>query len=226
MPIQIDNLIQSRRKTISLIIQRDGSLMVRAPLRMSAGHIQEFVQDHEYWIRKKQAQAKASPPPPKKEFKGEENFLLLGIEFPLSIVMHQRSPLTFNGTRFLLSNSKLANARQVFINWYKAKALAQISERAVFHAKRNHLEYGKIRITSARTRWGSCSSTGTLSFTWRLVMAPMEVIDYVIVHELAHTQIKNHSRKFWQRVAEIMPGYKQHVAWLKINGRSLTLGDD
>jgi predicted metal-dependent hydrolase len=101
-----------------------------------------------------------------------------------------------------------------------------ISERVAYHAKKNKFAYRKIRISSARTRWGSCSTNGTLSFTWRLVLAPSEVIDYVVVHELAHTQIKNHSPKFWRRVVEIMPEFKRYITWLKKNGRFLTLGDD
>lgn len=226
MPIPIDHLIHSRRKTVALIIQRDGSLTVRAPMRMSDVHIQEFVQNHTEWIRKKQAQVQASPPPPKKHYGDGETFLYQGKEVPLTIVALQRSALTFSGDKFHLANSNLLKARQVFIRWYKVQALVVISERVAFHAEKSKITYRKIRISSARTRWGSCSSNGTLSFTWRLVLAPPEVIDYVVVHELAHTQIRNHSRNFWHRVAEIIPEYKRYVAWLKKNGRFLTLGDD
>ncbi len=226
MPIPIDHLIHSRRKTIALIVQRDGTLTVRAPLRMSAVHIREFVQNHAEWIREKQAQAKAAPPPLKKHYVDGETFLFLGKEVPLTIVARQRPALTFSGTKFHLANSRLPKARQVFIRWYKAQALTVISERVAFHADKNQFTWRKIRISSARTRWGSCSTNGTLSFTWRLVLAPPEVIDYVVVHELAHTQIRNHSPKFWRRVAEIMPEFKRHVSWLKKNGRTLTLGDD
>ena len=226
MPISIDHLVHSRRKTVALIIQRDGTLTVRAPLRMPAIHIQEFVQNHAEWIREKQAQAQASPPPPKKHYVDGETFLFLGKAYPLTIVARQRSALTFSGDKFHLANSNLPKARQVFIRWYKAQALRIISERVAFHAEKNKFTCRKIRISSARTRWGSCSTNGTLSFTWRLVLALPEVIDYVVVHELAHTQIRNHSPNFWHRVAEIMPKYKRYVSWLKKNGRFLTLGDD
>jgi hypothetical protein len=85
------------------------------------------------------------------------------------------------------------------------------------------LVYASLRITSARRRWGSCGPKGTLNFSWRLVMAPPPVIDYVIVHELAHLEIRNHSRLFWERVARWSPDYKQQQAWLKANGRLLSL---
>jgi predicted metal-dependent hydrolase len=226
MPIPIDQLIHSRRKTIALIVQRDGSLTVRAPLRMSNTHIQEFVQNHAEWIREKKAQAKSFPPPPEMHYVDGELFLYLGKQYPLTIVAHQRPALTLSGDRFHLANSNRPKARQAFIRWYKTQALKVVSERVAFHAKQNQFTYRKIRISSARTRWGSCSSNGTLSFTWRLVLAPPEVINYVVVHELTHTQIKNHSPNFWHRVAEIMPDFKRYVSWLKKNGRFLTLGDD
>ena len=78
----------------------------------------------------------------------------------------------------------------------------------------------RIRITGARTRWGSCAGE-RLNFTYRLAMAPLEVIDYVIVHELVHIEVKNHSKTFWKRVEKIMPGYKRRRRWLKENGYSL-----
>ncbi len=90
-------------------------------------------------------------------------------------------------------------------------------------AAQHGFEYQRIRITSARTRWGSCSSRGTLSFTWRLVMASEDVIDYVIVHELVHLRIHNHSREFWTQVGLLMPDYKEKRLWLKKNASVLTL---
>jgi predicted metal-dependent hydrolase len=80
-----------------------------------------------------------------------------------------------------------------------------------------------IKITEARKRWGSCGSKGTLNFSWRLIMAPMEVIDYVIVHELAHIGQLNHSPTYWRKVAEILPDYKKREKWLKENGGLLSI---
>ena len=200
--------------------------MVRAPLRMSMIHIQEFVQNHARWIREKQSKIKSSPSPQRKQYISGETFLYLGQEYQLAVVEHQRHALTFMGSRFHLANSHIPKGKEAFVRWYKARALAVISERVSFHANQNHFKYQKIRISSARTRWGSCSSNGTLSFTWRLVMASLEVIDYVVIHELVHTRIKNHSPKFWHLVADVLPEYKQYVFWLKKNGQFLTLGDD
>jgi predicted metal-dependent hydrolase len=225
MSIPIDHLIHSRRKTVALIVKRDGTLTVRAPLRMPETAIRAFVQSHAGWILEKQAQAKAAPPPPQKRYADGETFLYQGKEYPLTIVPSQRPAVVLERAAFRLTRSALPKAQAAFTRWYKQQALVVLTARVETLAKQFGFRYGKIRISSARTRWGSCSSNGTLSFTWRLVMAPPEVIDYVVMHELVHTQVRNHSPKFWNRLSGVMPDYKRHVAWLKKNGRLLTLGE-
>jgi predicted metal-dependent hydrolase len=223
MSIHIDQIIHSKRKTVSLIIQSDGKLTVRAPLRMSEVHILEFVQNHADWIRKHQAQIIAHPPSPAKQYIDGELFLFLGKEYPLTISSHRRPLVSFSGQKFLLEKSQFPNARRLFTIWYKAQSRRVISQRVAYFSKQNKFSYKKIRISSARTRWGSCSSNGTLSFTWKLIMAPPEIIDYVVIHELVHTQIKNHSKKFWGKLGEILVDYKAQVQWLKQNGKNLHL---
>jgi predicted metal-dependent hydrolase len=223
MSISIDKLIHSRRKTISLTILLDGKLTVRAPLRMSEVQILDFVRTHEEWIRKNQARIKSYPSPPIKHFIDGELFFYLGVEYPLAVVSHQRPALILSNSGFKLAYSNLPKARQTFNNWYKTQARIVISKQVVLLARQNRFTLTKISISSARTRWGSCSTNGTLSFTWRLVMAPPEIVDYVVLHELVHTQIKNHSKSFWRKMGEISPNYKMHVRWLKQNGKYLTL---
>jgi predicted metal-dependent hydrolase len=221
--IRIDKLLRSSRRTIALIIQPDGTLLVRAPLRVPDDIINDFVEDHANWIHRKKLQIQSVPTLQKKEYREGELFLFVGIKYPLHIQEKNRVKLTLLEERFQISRFQLPSARDLFINWYKVEARKVISNRVKLQAQENGFSWHKLRISSARTRWGSCSSRGSLSFTWRLVMAPLDVIDYVVVHELVHTRIKNHSPAFWQRVAEIMPDYKKHVNWLKKNGRTLSL---
>ncbi|MEW6094423.1 MAG: SprT family zinc-dependent metalloprotease [Chloroflexota bacterium] len=223
MPLIIDHLIRSRRKTIALVVERDGRLTVRAPLGMPEAHIREFVEKHTDWVAKHQKRAQKHAPPPPKQFTDGETFLYQGQVYPLTIIPPQRLALTFDGAAFRLAKSALPKAKEAFVRWYKKQAMEAFAQRAGLLAKRHGFTYQKIRISSARTRWGSCSSRGILSFTYRLLMAPPEVADYVIVHELVHTKIKNHSKSFWRRVGEIMPEYKMHVRWLRQNGKYLTL---
>jgi len=222
-PIPIDKIIHSARRTISLIIQPNGTLTVRAPLRMPVRSIREFVEDHADWIHRKQEQIQTAPSPKKKDYHDGELFLFLGKEYPLHILVPSRTRLVLKEDAFQISRAHLPEAREAFIRWYKLRAREVIAERLALHARQNGLYWQRLRISSARTRWGSCAARGNLSFSWRLVLAPMEVIDYVVVHELVHTRIKNHSPAFWKKVAELMPDYKQHVAWLKENGQSLSL---
>jgi hypothetical protein len=122
-----------------------------------------------------------------------------------------------------LPKSALPQAREHFTAWYKLQARQLIEERVRYFAARFGLHYSRVRITSARTRWGSCSSRGTLSFTWRLVMAPPAAIDYVVVHELAHLLVRNHSPAFWRKLEELLPDYRPPQQWLKQNGHLLIL---
>ena len=126
-------------------------------------------------------------------------------------------------TSFLLARAALPYAEDVFTAWYKKQARQVITERVEKYAELYGYVYKRIRITSARTRWGSCSSKGSLNFPWRLVMAPMHIIDYVVIHELVHIKEQNHSKVYWNKVEQIMPDYKERRAWLNDYGHLLNL---
>ena len=222
--IQIDELIRSSRRSIALIVTADGKVVVRAPKRATRAEIFAFVNEKADWIRAKQAEAKnwraerAAP-----QFISGETFLYLGKRCPLDIVTRPGMTLALVDGHFQLSAQAQPHALELFTAWYKLQARRILNERVSFYASQHHLSYNKLRISSARTRWGSCSSKGTLSFSWRLAMAPLEVIDYVVVHELAHTLQPNHSDKFWQQVAAILPEFAGCRQWLKQNSHKLTL---
>ncbi len=218
----IDQLIRSKRKTVAIIVQRDGKVIVRAPLKASERQIRQFVESKTGWIAEKKIQMQEQTPALQKKFTAGERFPYLGQEYALSVVSGPRAGLRFEGG-FSLNQNSQSEAALLFEKWYKAAARKILTERARLYAQKFGLKYQKIRISSARTRWGSCSSRGTLSFTWRLVMAPLEVVDYVVVHELAHLRVQNHSAAFWVEVAKMMPDFKPRRDWLKKNGRFLTL---
>ena len=218
--MKIDQLIRSRRKTIALIVEQDGRLVVRAPLRASLRRILEVVEQKSGWIKVKQKQAKAANPA--RQFVNGESFWYLGKTYKLEIVRKAASPLQLDG-RFYLAQARQPKAAAVFTGWYKEQARQVIPERVRWYAEKIGFTYQQVKITSARRRWGSCSPRGTLCFTWRLVMAPLPVIDYVVAHELAHLLEKSHSRRFWAQVQTILPDYKACRDWLKVNGSMLSL---
>lgn len=103
----------------------------------------------------------------------------------------------------------------------RARVRALVTALAEEEAPRIGVRYERIRIAGQRTRWGSCSARGTLSFNWRLALAPLEVTDYVVVHELCHLRQRNHSRAFWALVEQHRPGYRAPRAWLREHGSEL-----
>ena len=222
MQIQIDKLIRSKRKTIALIIERDGSLIVRAPMRASHVLIEQFLQQKTDWITRTREKLKSIEPTSARRYVDDETFLFLGSSFDLELVGPQRPPLQFDGG-FTFSLAAQKNGEQFFTRWYKERAEEVIAKRVQEYARQYGFAPKQVKITSAKTRWGSCSPNGTLNFTWRLVMAPLDVIDYVVVHELAHLRVKNHSGKFWKVVESMDPEYRKKRKWLRENGEKLNL---
>jgi hypothetical protein len=220
MTVEINRIVRSKRKTLALIVKPDGTLLVRAPLRTSETSIRAFVEKNRLWIEKKQATALAAPPPSPRQYGPGEMFPYLGSRYPLEIVQGQKKSLVLEDI-FRLAEAAQSYADQAFERWYREQARQVLNERVRFYASQHGFEYKKIGITSARTRWGSCSTSGSLNFSWRLIMAPLEIVDYVVVHELVHTVVHNHSRQFWQRVEMILPDYKERRMWLRKNGQPL-----
>ena len=106
---------------------------------------------------------------------------------------------------------------------YRKAAREYFPKRVSHYAHMLGVTYGKISIRDQKTRWGSCSSEGNLSFNWRLILAPPDVLDYVVIHELCHRKEMNHSKEFWALVESLMPDYKERRKWLRENGKNLTL---
>lgn len=221
--MEIKKIIRSKRKTISLQVSDEATLIVRAPFKVSEEIINRVILKHSNWIEKKKKEMQLRDIKfSKKEFVNGEGFLYLGNYYRLRLVENQEISLNFkNG--FYLSKEYLANAEEIFIDWYKGRAYEKISERVKLYAQKRGFKYNKINITNAQKRWGSCSCRNNLNFSWRLVMAPLPVIDYVIVHELVHLDEKNHSKTFWNKVKMLITDYKKHQEWLKRNGHLLRL---
>lgn len=113
--------------------------------------------------------------------------------------------------------------REALQKRYREAAKEYIPKRVEFYKQFVTGDYSRITIRDQKTRWGSCSASGTLSFSWRLMLAPPTILDYVVVHELCHFEHMNHSREFWQAVENILPDYKQRRDWLKEHGAELML---
>lgn len=212
--VKIHRIIRSKRKTVALVINPDAALIVRAPRYLPLDYIQQLVSKKSYWIKRKIDEIQSRPKEKAKEYIDGEEFLYLGRTYRLKIVDDQEVSV---GEYLYLPRRMLFSAVENLKDWYKDKAKLAIEERAAWYAKQAGVEYKSIRITDAVKRLGSCSHKGSLNFSWRLILAPIQVIDYVVVHELVHLIEFNHSQRFWQKVRAIFPEHAQAKKWIKDN---------
>jgi len=222
--IGIDSIIRSHRKTFTLEVSDDAKLTIRAPHRATLEEIQNLVRRKRAWIIKtRQRVLERRRTLQSKHFREGEKFLFLGKAYPIHFQPGVRTPLIFRENKFILNKESGQNTRELFIKWYKQQARKIIGQKANTLAQQKGFRFTKVRITSAEKRWGSCSQGASLNFSWRLILAPTEIIDYVILHELSHLRHQNHSRKFWDTVASVCPEYPNRRKWLKENGYTLSL---
>jgi predicted metal-dependent hydrolase len=222
--IKPDRIIRSKRKTIALVVTPDAQLIVRAPNETSMEYIDWLIEKKKLWIKQKIAHVKKlNETHQKKQYLDGEGFLYLGKWLRLRIKKEQEQPLVYDGEYLFIVESNLPNADYLITNWYKEMSRRVLTERVDWFVKCYGFNYTRITITDAQKRWGSCGHNNTLNFSWRLVIAPMEVIDYVVIHELCHTTEKNHSDNFWVKVKTILPNYKNSIKWLEQNQRVMDI---
>jgi len=215
-------LIRSRRKTIAICIGRDGEVVVRAPLKADRRRIDAFVHEKQGWIEEKST-LMAENAAARREFRIAPGSALpfLGKEYPVL----PGEQVAFDGKSFFLPDGDFETLKPQIIRLYQSIAVKVISERMNDYVRQTGLTPSGVRIGSANTRWGSCSGKNRLSFSWKLILAPLEQVDYVIVQELAHTREHNHSQRFWKLVAQILPDYQLRQKKLKAVARELQKQD-
>ncbi|MCX6761672.1 MAG: SprT family zinc-dependent metalloprotease [Candidatus Moranbacteria bacterium] len=220
--IPISKIIRSKRKNIALVISHDATLVVRAPMRTSLSYIEKLVEEKFAWIERKMREFEKRPKADKKTFSEGEEFLYLGKKYKLELTDGLEIETT-EDFELLFPKVFLWRAKARMHDWYKKQALKEITERTKVISEKLNLRYCSLKISNAKTNWGSCGPKNSLNFNWRLIMAPESVMDYVIIHELMHIIEKNHSARFWNKVAVVMPEYKSARKWLRENSKVLTL---
>ena len=213
--IEPSEIIRSSRKTLAITIDSFGRLIVRAPLRCSEQRINAFLQEKEGWIVRKIAERKGAGIELPSENPHGYSFMLLGTT--CKILLADTPKVCYdkeNGVVYLPAK----NPKERLVKWLKDNAKRIFTQVAFDTAKRMGVTYQSVGVTSARGRWGSCSGKNAIHFSFRLIYAPKEVIEYVVVHELAHTRHHDHSKAFWEEVAKFVPDWKQKRAWLKAHG--------
>lgn len=213
-------LRRSPRKTIGLTIDQ-GGLRVGAPSRARLGDIENLIRQHGQWVLDKLAAWRERPPPATREITDGTVVSVLGE--PLTVIFTEigRHRWQFAPGLIYLRPGAAADAGQLLEMALRDKARAVFAERLAHHAPRLGVAPPPLRLSSARTRWGSCSQHGGISLNWRLILMPLAIVDYVVCHELAHLREMNHSPRFWSVVEELCPDWPARRRELRLLGRQI-----
>jgi predicted metal-dependent hydrolase len=209
------SIVRSRRKTAAIHILPAGTVEVRAPLKMPKDDIDRFVCAKEKWIREKLLMVKERASS-KAAFHLDygDKLLVMGKEYPITI--RPGSRIGFDGTQvYMPPDMNDTQIKDACVKIYKLIAKQFLSAKTHTFAAQMGVAPSGIKINSAKTRWGSCSTKKSINYSWRLMMAEENVIDFVVVHELAHIKEMNHSARFWAIVEGVLPDYKGRQLLLK-----------
>ena len=214
----------TRRKTVELIVDRGGELRISAPPKVGKAWLEKFVREKRFWLYTKLAEKEALlHPVVEKQFVTGEGFPYLGRSYRLLLVDRQDEPLKLKAGRFCLGRTQAKHGRKTFTAWYASRAQEWLRRRVRDWTARMAVEPKKIEVRDLGFRWGSCSKSGTINFHWAAILLPPSIVDYVIVHELAHLHEPNHTTAFWQRVRRAMPDCDDRRTWLAERGGELVV---
>ena len=206
---------RSNRRTVALHIQPDATVLVKAPNRMPQRQIDSFIEEHKEWIAKRLAVVEERL----KHRRNEDEYFFLGKTLKLTPGNYKE--IAVKEDKLLFPVALMFRKEKELTAWYRKQAKNIISEQVKSYALQMKAEYKEITFSDTKSQWGRCTHDNRLQFSWRLVMAPMLVINYVIIHELSHTFEKNHTQMFWMKVRNFNPSYRQQIKWLKEHGASL-----
>lgn len=222
--LRVDDLLftirrSTRRRTMQITVERSGALILSAPPDVDESQLRAFVLEKRFWIYTKLAEKdRLQRQVPRKEFVGGEGFLYLGRSHRLKLVDEQDAPLKLVNGRFALRRDALPAAREHFIRWYSERARAWLSGRVAEYQSRMEVAPAGVKVQDLGYRWGSCGKGDWLYFHWKSILLPARIVEYVVVHEIAHLHEPHHTPAFWLRVERAMPDFAQRKTWLAEHG--------
>ena len=213
----------NKRKKLAITVERDRRVVVQAPADVSDESIERVVREKRQWIYEKtghRQKYEALPHPPGKELVTGESALYLGRDYRIELVAGDGKEVRLN-RHFLVPSSRAGQRKGAMRDWYVARARKLLLPRVARHARQLGVNFRQAKIVDSRYRWGSCTVKDNVNLNWRLIKAPMFVIDYVIVHELAHLIEANHTPRFWNIVRTQVPTTEKAKSWLREHGQLL-----
>jgi predicted metal-dependent hydrolase len=222
-------VVRSRRSTADIVVERDGKVVVRAPVTFPDERIEDIVEAKRYWIFKTLAEWRdLNATRVLREYRNGEGFLYLGRSYRLLLVGAQKEPLMLRDGRFclrrdLVDRGEVAAAQAAFRDYYVLRGLERIMQRLNYYSPKVGVKPSGIVVRELGYRWATCSPTGKLAFHWKCMMAPAKIVDYIVVHELCHIHQGDHTNAFWNEVDKIMPDYEERKVWLRKHGAGLDI---
>ena len=224
-PIEIQRTDRKKSATIKVIDQR---VIVTIPKTLSDIRLQDLVRKKTPWIRQKLKEDSNLVPVKPKEYVNGENFPYMGRNYRLRLLSDAAGVVKLKNGYLCVPASKkrggvtrACQASVLIEDWYRQHALERLSEKTERYSELLGVQPVSIKVRDYKSRWGSCSVSGEITYNWRIIIAPHRIVDYVVVHELCHMLEHNHSPKFWDLLAKTMPDYAERREWLRLNGRAL-----
>jgi predicted metal-dependent hydrolase len=217
---------RSTRARHARIVVDPSGVEVVIPQRMALRHVEPFVEEKRAWIERTLRRIRTAEASAGIRLEDGGAVPYLGEELELWVDVEPGRTRPHVARRGHVLQVKLGEPgreplRDALEAWYRRRARAEVAPRLDAACARAGRSYKRLSIRGQRTRWASCSSTGTMSFNWRLLLAPPEILDYVVEHEVAHLDVLDHSQRFWRLVASRSPRYRDHERWLRRHGPAL-----
>jgi predicted metal-dependent hydrolase len=213
-----------RRRTLELTVERDGSLVLSAPVGVPDAKLERFAKQKRFWVYQKLAAKEALPASrPARQYVSGEGLPYLGRSHRLLLVAKQDVPLRLEAGRFRMLRAEAPRGRALMVRWYTEHAQAWLQERVVRHAGRVHVQPSAITVQDLGYRWGSCGKGRRLHFHWQVILLPPRIIDYIVIHELVHLSRPHHTPDFWRAVEQALPDWEQRRRWLAEQGPTILL---
>ncbi len=227
-------LTRSKRRTMTIRIDEKAQIKISVPFLLQEKYIHDFIHEKAQWITQKVRELKHNQDLLiQKAFDQDHEYLFLGKKYKINITLHdrQQTKVEFNGTGWAIGvSSDLSNEkkhqyiREGLIKWYRNQAEEFLAGRLFHWARVMQVTPKKVSVRAQKRIWGSCHPrAAAIHLNWQIIMAPVEVIDYVLVHELCHLTVANHSKRFWQKVAKVLPDYKERKIWFKKHALDMVL---
>jgi predicted metal-dependent hydrolase len=226
-PVEI--IRTERSKSASIEIE-DDIVKVTVPKNLSDVRIENLIRNRTTWIRQKLKIQTEIIRPKSKEYVSGETFTYLGRNYRLKCVSGsvenaklKNGYLTVHVEKGVSGCDCERSVKTSLEQWYRGHALSKLKEKTKRYASIIGVTPKSVGLKDYKARWGSCSSSGDVTYNWRIIIAPHHIVDYIVVHELCHLLEHNHSPKYWKHVEHVIPNYKDCRQWLKVNGEELRI---